>query len=154
MSFKSRSRVVFLLVSLLILVLLAVTVSKGFSDRSAFESGFPDPNDIVAAEICIVDDDGTDEHFVALDQESTSELVDIISKLNPSGERICADELEPQTGWPWKQFNLSMDNGDEHEIKDVGEHVLVDETYAWKADRLALAKLSKLYRALLLSHRS
>lgn len=154
MSFKSRARVVFLLVPLLILVFLAVTVSRDFSVKSAIESGFPDSNDIVSAEICIVNDDGTNEYFVVLDQESTSELVDVISKLNPSGERVSADELEPQTGWPWRQFLISMQNGEEHEIKDAGKHVLIDGSYAWKADELALAKLSKLYRTLLLRYRN
>lgn len=139
------------LLAVLVLLALAMKVSN---DRALAESGFPDFESMVSAEIYVYDDDGSNERSCALADSEFADLKRILLTLGAHGERTDADQLVAQDGWPWKRFLVKMEDGEEYQVKDVYQHVLIDESYAWKADDHALGELANLYVRLIERHKS
>lgn len=91
-----------ILVSLIALIVLLLS-TKLLNDRSLAESGFPTFENAVSAEIYVYDDGGMNERLCVLDNAEFADLKRILLTLGAHGERVDADQLEPQDGWPWKQ---------------------------------------------------
>lgn len=139
---KKITVIVPVLSAALILLALAMKVSN---DRALAESGFPHFESMVSAEVYVYDSAGANERLRALTDSEFADLKRILLTLGVRGERVDADQLEAQSGWPWKKFLVKMEDGEEYQVKDVYQHVLIDESYAWRADDHALAKLANLY---------
>lgn len=133
-----------ILVSLIALIVLLLS-TKLLNDRSLAESGFPTFENAVSAEIYVYDDGGMNERLCVLDDAEFADLKRILLTLGAHGERVDADQLEPQDGWPWKKFLVKMEDGREYQVKDVYQHVLIDDSHAWRAGDHALSELANLY---------
>lgn len=133
-----------ILVSLIALIVLLLS-TKLLNDRSLAESGFPTFENAVSAEIYVYDDGGMNERLCVLDDAEFADLKRILLTLGAHGERVDADQLEPQDGWPWKKFLVKMEDGREYQVKDVYQHVLIDDSHAWRASDHALNELANLY---------
>lgn len=133
-----------ILVSLIALIVLLLS-TKLLNDRSLAESGFPTIENAVSAEIYVYDDGGMNERLCVLDDAEFADLKRVLLRLGAHGERVDADQLEPQDGWPWKKFLVKIEDGREYQVKDVYQHVLIDDSYAWRASDHALSELANLY---------
>lgn len=131
-------------VSLIALIVLLLS-TKLLNDRSLAESGFPTFENAVSAEIYVYDDGGMNERLCVLDDAEFADLKRILMMLGAHGERVDADQLESQDGWPWKKFLVKMEDGREYQVKDVYQHVLIDDSHAWRASDHALSELANLY---------
>ena len=107
-----------ILVSLIALIVLLLS-TKLLNDRSLAESGFPTFENAVSAEIYVYDDDGMNERLCVLDDAEFADLKRILLTLGAHGERVDADQLEPQDGWPWKKLLVKIEDGREYQVKDV-----------------------------------
>lgn len=105
-------------VSLIALIMLLLSM-KLLNDRSLAESGFPTFENAVSAEIYVYDDGGMNERLCALDDAEFADLKRVLLTLGAHGERVDADQLEPQDGWPWKKLLVKIEDGREYQVKDV-----------------------------------
>lgn len=130
----------------LIAALASLAVLMHFiNNKKLEESGFPDFSNMVLAKIFVYDDDGRNERSYVLEDKDLLELRAALLKLGAHGNRIEADQLNPQSGWHWKKFLVKMKDGQEYQVTDVYQHVLLNDSYAWKANDYALAELANLY---------
>lgn len=144
---KSAAIIAFLLAAAAIIFSVSGFLRTA-NERAAIAAGFPDIDNIAAAKIYLYDDGGLNERLAPLSEEDTSALIAVLSKLNPKGEPVDENALEPSSGWPWEEFLVVQNDGQEHRIKAAVHHVVIDDELAWEADYFALGELSSLHTEL------
>lgn len=151
----SKRRASAIVCTIVVVIAIAVILS---GKLLAAASGYPKLDEFSSAEIYVYDKVNFTERLEKLSVDEEGSLREALSNICPFGLRSNTDDLESQDGWIGNMFLLTMPEGDRLLVRDVYQHILInnidfpEKSGAWLSSAHSLASLHGLYESMLVEH--